>query len=155
MNPSSQPGRRLSLLFRSLALALLAFVVVGCRSFEKDWAAAATSVSATAHPDLPVTGRWIGTWQNTNNTHAGPLRAVVWQESDRQLKARFHAEWGSRSGSFTSRLIGSWDGHQFTFTGRRRILGVLIRTQGDITPDRFDARYDSRFDRGTFTLHRE
>ncbi len=141
-------------------IPLISALLCGCRSFEKDWAAVPASAGGTGNQalgtaSLPITGRWIGTWQNTNNTHAGPLRAVVWQESENRLRARFHAGWGSRSGSFTSPLDGAWNGSRYAFTGRRRIFGVLIETTGDITADNFSARYDSRFDRGTFTLHRE
>lgn len=131
-------------------LLLLPFLclVSGCRSFEKDWAAASLEPGR-------ITGRWIGTWQNTNNTHSGPLRAVITQQDADTFRARFHAGWGKRSGSFRTRLSGHWEGDTFHFTGRRRIFFIPVTTAGTATPDRLDSGYDSPVDQGTFTLRRE
>lgn len=130
-----------------LAVLLLA----GCRSFEKEWQAA---------PSGPgIEGRWVGTWQNTNNSHAGPLRAILVRKGDGKegdvYAARFHAGWGKRTGSFRTVLRGGMKDGEFQFRGRRRILGVPIRTDGWATPERIESGYDSPFDRGTFSLRRE
>ena len=138
------PMKRLLLL---VAMVAALGVLCGCRSFESDWNA------ATAPAGL--TGRWVGTWQNTNNTHSGPLRAVITQQDTNHFSARFHAGWGKRSGSFKTRLSGTWQADTFEFTGKRRILGVPIRTTGTATATRLDSGYDSPFDQGTFTLRRE
>jgi hypothetical protein len=121
----------------------------GCQSFESDWRAAPTS------PADNLTGRWIGTWQNTNNTHSGPLRAVLWQRDTNRFDARFHAGWGKRSGSFRTKLRGHWQDGTFHFTGKQRIFLVPITTTGTARPDRLDSGYDSPLDRGSFKLHRE
>ena len=135
----------LSLLFALTALLTLC----GCRSFESDWQAAPAS-----SPDS-LTGRWVGTWQNTNNTHSGPLRAVVWQRDTNRFDARFHAGWGKQSGSFQTKLRGQWQDGTFHFTGKKRVFLVPITTTGTATPDRLDSGYDSPLDRGSFQLHRE
>ena len=134
-------------------MASLAMAAAGCRSFEKDWDLARQG-SATTDP-LRVAGAWTGTWQNTNNTHGGPLRAVLWRVDDHEYRARFHAGWGRRSGSFRTRLKGSWTNGVFVFSGTRRVLGVPIRTSGQVDGTRLESGYDSPFDRGTFTLGRQ
>ena len=135
-----------------LATALAAGLMAGCRSFEKDW----SEVRRGSFPPDPrgISGAWTGTWQNTNNTHGGPLRAVLWRVEEREYRARFHAVWGHRSGSFSTTLRGGWTNDVFVFEGRRRILGVPIRTTGRATATNLDSGYDSPLDRGTFTLGR-
>ncbi len=134
-------------------LAAGALAATGCRSFEKDWKAARTGDGMPADP-REVAGAWAGTWQNTNNTHGGPLRAVLWREDDGRYRARFHAGWGTRSGSFSTRLEGGWTNGVFVFSGTRRVFGVPIRTAGHVDARRLESGYDSPFDRGTFTLGR-
>lgn len=132
-----------------LLLLITLLAVCGCRSFEKDWK------SAAGQPSDDLSGRWIGTWQNTNNTHAGPLRAVLWQTGTNTYDARFHAVWGKRSGSFRTRLNGQWQDGTFHFTGKRRVFLVPITTTGTAIPTQLNSAYDSPLDRGSFHLHRE
>jgi hypothetical protein len=133
-------------------MALAAGLMAGCRSFEKDWSEARRG--ALSPDPRGLSGAWTGTWQNTNNTHGGPLRAVLWRVEDGKYRARFHAVWSHRSGSFSTTLRGGWTNDVFVFEGRRRILGVPIRTDGRATPTNLDSGYDSPLDRGTFTLRR-
>lgn len=133
-------------------LAALALVGTGCRSFEKDWREARAGSAAVDARGLA--GAWSGTWQNTNNTHGGPLRAVLWREGDGDYWARFHAVWGRHSGSFRTRLKGGWTNGELVFSGTRRVLGVPIRTAGRASATRLESGYDSPLDRGTFTLGR-
>lgn len=130
-----------------------ALAATGCRSFEKDWTAARAGTAAATDP-RGVAGTWAGTWQNTNNTHGGPLRAVLWRVDGAEYRARFHAGWGTRSGSFSTRLRGGWTNGVFVFSGTRRVFGVPIRTAGRVEAGRLESGYDSPFDRGTFTLGR-
>lgn len=130
-----------------------ALAATGCRSFEKDWTAARTGTGIPTDP-RGVSGVWAGTWQNTNNTHGGPLRAVLWRVSDDTYRARFHAGWGKHSGSFSTRLKGTWTNDVFVFSGTKRVFGVPIRTAGRVDPRRLESGYDSPLDRGTFTLGR-
>lgn len=137
-----------------LGLAAALFTSSGCRSFEKDWAAAAKIPVA---PNDPLTGRWIGTWQNTNNAHGGALRAIVppaTGSSASKRSVRYHAVWGSHSGSFTSPLLVETQGDGVHFTGSKWILGFQIKTEGEARNGQFNATYNSAFDNGTFTLHR-
>lgn len=137
-----------------LGLAAALFTSSGCRSFEKDWAAAAKIPVA---PNDPLTGRWIGTWQNTNNAHGGALRAIVPPASGSSASkrtVRYHAVWGTHNGSFTSPLLVETQGDGVHFTGSKWILGFQIKTEGEARNGQFNATYHSAFDNGTFTLRR-
>ncbi len=137
--------------FLFLLVATLGVATSGCRSFEKDWAAAARIPIPAGDP---LGGRWTGAWQNTNNAHGGDLRAIVPPSESTRRTVRFFATWGGHSGSFTSPLNVTSTGDTATFVGRRRILGFRITTRGEARHGRFDATYQSVFDNGTFTLKR-
>jgi hypothetical protein len=133
-----------------LAILLVAASSAGCKSFDSEWSA----TCATPQPSQSIQGAWIGTWQNTNNTHHGQLRAVLSKKSETNYTAHFHATWGSHSGGFTTQLKGQWDNDAYRFEGRKRILGFLIVTRGDASATNLFSVYESRFDNGTFTLRR-
>ena len=136
-----------------MSMALIsAALLTGCRSFESDWKTAEGQTRRTG--TTAITGAWVGTWQNTNNTHSGPLRAVVWRVDDTRYRARFHAGWGRHSGSFRMTLKGQTTEDTFHFKGVKRILGIPIRTDGVVGSQTFRANYTSMFDQGTFTLER-
>lgn len=135
-----------------LTVLIAGSLTTGCRSFESRWHSAAPAPDGVRS----IGGRWSGSWQNTNNTHGGALRALIEPSGrdDTSYTARFHATWGGKSGGFKTRLKGHWEGDTFHFTSRRRILGVLITTEGQADPGNLQAGYASRFDVGTFTLTR-
>lgn len=135
---------------RCVAAFLLMLALAGCKSFDKEWARARALPPAVSG----MAGTWVGTWQNTNNTHGGALRAIVTPSGADSYRARFHATWGNHEGSFTTRLKGTRDGDAFVFEGRKRILGFLIVTRGRGDAKDLSSTYESRFDSGTFTLRR-
>ncbi len=125
-------------------------LLCGCSSFEREWARAAKLPPLESDP----MGAWTGTWQNTNNTHGGALRALLVRTSPTNYTATFHATWGKRSGTFSTRLKGVREGNELEFTGSKRLLMVRIRNVGTVNPTNFVSTYESRFDNGTFTLSR-
>jgi hypothetical protein len=137
-------------LLKPILLAAAIFALAGCTSFESKWAAAVRLPSLASDPQ----GAWIGSWQNTNNSHGGALRAILEPRSATRYVATFHATWGDQSGSFTTQLKGTRAGNTLTFEGRKRLLGFLIRNAGQVSPTNFASTYESRFDTGTFTLRR-
>ncbi len=131
-------------------IALAAAMLCGCSSFERDWSRAAKLPALESDP----LGAWAGTWQNTNNTHGGELRALLVRNSATNYTATFHATWGRHSGTFRTRLKGGRTGNTLEFTGSKRLLFVRIRNVGSANPTNFVSTYESRFDNGTFTLTR-
>ena len=135
---------------RCIAAFLLMLTLVGCRSFDKEWA----RVRARPPAASGMAGTWTGTWQNTNNTHGGALRAIITPAGTDGYQARFHATWGNHKGSFTTRLKATREVDALVFEGRKRILGFLIVTRGRGDAKDLSSTYESRFDSGTFTLRR-
>lgn len=125
-------------------------LLCGCSSFDREWARAAKLPPLESDP----MGAWTGTWQNTNNTHGGALRAVLVRTSATNYTATFHATWGKHSGTFSTRLVGPRKGNELEFSGSKRLLFVRIRNVGTVNPTNFVSTYESRFDNGTFTLSR-
>jgi hypothetical protein len=125
-------------------------LLCGCSSFDRDWADAAKLPPLDSDP----MGAWVGTWQNTNNTHGGELRALLVRNSATNYTATFHATWGRRSGTFSTRLTGARNGNELEFRGSKRLLFVRIRNVGSASPTNFVSTYESRFDNGTFTMTR-
>lgn len=61
--------------FASLAACLIALVLVaGCVPFEGKFAAATADA---ANPDEPLSGGWVGTWEDQAGAAGRPARAVV------------------------------------------------------------------------------
>ncbi|HTH48505.1 MAG TPA: hypothetical protein VMB21_13415 [Candidatus Limnocylindria bacterium] len=139
-----------SIRWSALYAGVVALLATGCTSFEKKWQTARQQPL----PAGDLTGAWTGSWQNTNNSHGGALRALITRVDGTDYTARFHAVWGSHSGSFKTRLTGRQEGDDFVFEGRKRILGFLITTRGHANATNFFSTYESRFDTGTFTLKR-
>ncbi len=129
-------------------MLLTGWLTSGCRSFEGDWK------KFPENPQSSVTGRWTGSWQNTNNTHNGALRAVIIPKGSSDYTARFEAQWGSHTGHFSTLIRGYQTNDTFVFSGSKRIFGIKITTAGKIDHQQFKATYDSRFDTGIFTLNR-
>lgn len=130
-------------------LVAITVLLAGCSSFDADWKAASAAKSGG------ISGRWVGTWQNTNNTHGGVLKALITPDGTNEFAARFYAEWGSHSGSFKTTLRGHFENDTFVFESSKRIMGFKITTAGHATYEDFFATYSSRFDNGTFTLKRQ
>jgi hypothetical protein len=133
-----------------LAFPLLA----GCSSFTRDWKAAASAPM----PTTDISGRWEGTWQNTNNTHRDKMRAILTRISDGEYRARFHAKYAKILGfSYATTFHGTWTSGEFVFHGEEnlgKLAGGLYKYDGRISPTNFFSTYDSKHDVGTFTLKR-
>ncbi|MSU35518.1 MAG: hypothetical protein EXS36_10465 [Pedosphaera sp.] len=135
-----------------LAAALL--ILAGCSSFDREW----RSAGREPVPADGISGRWIGTWQNTNNTHSDTMRAVLTDSGDGAYRAHFHARYKRIfSFAYTVKLAGQREADRFRFHGESDLgplAGGIYRYNGWATPTNFFSTYDSRYDVGTFTLHR-
>ncbi len=136
----------------TVALSLL---VAGCSSFSREWKAA----TPPAQDALGIEGRWIGTWQNTNNTHADRMRAVVREVAPLEYRVYFHAKYKKILGfKYHATFLGSAQNGAFVFHGEQdlgKLAGGLYRYDGSIRPTNFFSTYQSKYDSGTFTLGRE
>jgi hypothetical protein len=135
-------------------MTLLLPWLAGCSSFNREWRAAAKQ------PQSPndISGKWEGTWQNTNNSHRDKLRAILTRVSEGQYRARFHAKYKKiLSFSYRATFRGTWASNEFVFRGEEnlgKLAGGIYKYEGRISPTNFFSTYDSRYDKGTFTLQR-
>ncbi|MBN9691183.1 MAG: hypothetical protein J0M24_13175 [Verrucomicrobia bacterium] len=133
-----------------LLLAVVLLLGSGC-SISREWKAANQQPT---HP-RDITGAWIGTWQNSNNSHHDQLKAVITRVSETEYQARFKAWWlGIFSGTFKATLNGTWEGDEFVFAGSEKIMGWQFDQQGRVSATNFVSEYSSSDYRGTFTLKR-
>ncbi len=138
----------------ALILASAALLTAGCSSFSREWRAAEQPAADPAG----IAGRWTGTWQNTNNTHSDRMRAVVTPVSATEYRVHFHAKYRKVLGfKYSATFHGETKEGVFVFRGEEDLgvlAGGLYRYTGRIQPTNFFSTYDSKYDSGTFTLHR-
>lgn len=137
------------------AVALLACLVAGgCASFDSDW----KSTARYPTPTNDITGCWIGTWKNTNNTHSDQLQAIIRRTGVREWDVHFHAFYGKLlEFSHRTKLTGDEQGERVNFTGEENLgwlVGGTFRYVGNATPTNFFSTYENKYDSGTFTLRR-
>ncbi len=158
-----------------LFLPLAAALVVGetsCVSarFQQEWASPQVS-----NAPVRISGNWSGLWWSEGPSgHSGPLRAVVRvsSEGERSLRQRkgakmdlvFDAGFGGWQTLFLtvhkgydSQMTLTPAGDHYDVEGRQVLSGLgggEYRYSGGIYGDRFELRYESAYDTGTFYLER-
>lgn len=105
-----------------------------------------------------ISGPWIGTWQNTNNTHGDQLRAVIRRTRLDQWQVHFHAHYGRLlTFAYRATLNGDESNGVVRFTGEENLgwlAGGTFRYVGEASSTNFFSTYENNYDSGTFTLHR-
>ncbi len=105
-----------------------------------------------------ITGRWQGTWKSDSNGHTDKLRCLISKGDESHYTARFHAKYKKVfSFSYTVPLVVTNIGESRQFKGEAnlgKLAGGNYTYDGAATPRNFTARYDSKYDRGTFTMAR-
>ena len=131
------------------------FVLTGC-SFQRAWKAGANDTT----PANEITGRWQGTWKSDSNGHTDKLRCLVTKKDESHYDARFHAKYRkviTFSFGYTVPLVVTNTGTQREFSGTAnlgKLAGGIYTYKGAATATEFNARYDSKYDRGTFQMSR-
>lgn len=138
-----------------LWLAAVAISLPACTTgFERRWTASA----GASDPGDPFSGRWEGTWRSEKHRGAsGRLRCVFTRLDARRYDAHFKANW--MLFATAHRTVFDAEGHagKLRFRGRHdlgALFGGVYTYLGEATPAHFAARYDSSYDRGTFSMAR-
>ena len=103
-------------------------------------------------------GRWEGRWVSQVNGHNGKLRCLLTRESDDRYLARFRATYGGIFRfSYTVPLTfqahdSGWEVNGGANLGK--LAGGNYYYEGRITPTNFSSAYRSKYDHGSFELHR-
>jgi len=139
-------------------MALL-LIVSGCSSFDRAWEAAGKGPTESAAS--PLVGRWIGTWHSDVNGHHDRLRCLVAPAANHALSARFHARYKKAflrfSFGYTVPLTVRTNAGRIEFAGEADLgwyAGGTYRYNGFATATNFHSSYDSKYDRGVFSLQR-
>ena len=148
------PLKRMKRLWR-LGPALLLVVVLasGCTSFGRAWK---QSAELAPGPD-GIAGCWDGQWLSDVNGHRGRLRAVATPVGEHEYDVRYRATYrGLFRFHYHMRMKvepGSEGACAFDGEADLGIWGTY-RCRGSADGSEFRAAYWTRFDEGTFTLHR-
>ena len=144
-----------------LLLAGLCAALAACSSFEAKWRAAKDRT--TAYGPTRWDGRWTSEKHRTRagQPEGGRLRCVLTNGANAgrgggapDLRADFRADWSVFATSYTL-FLTPLPGSRTEFRGSHQlpaIFGGTYRYSAHISGDRFTARYDSSYDRGTFDL---
>jgi hypothetical protein len=138
----------------ALIPAVAAVWCTGCASFERRW----RDAGLAGEPAGSIAGRWIGTWRNTNNSHADTLRAILRPNGENRWDAEFHARYG---GVFTFSILtvldGATESDGIRFHGEKNLgflAGGVYKFAGFATINSFSCTYSSDQNSGVFLMHR-
>lgn len=137
----------------ALLVATALFALTGCSSFESEYSKA----SATTLPANSIEGPWVGTWESQAGHGSGPLRAMLTKTGPDVYYARFRAGYWGIFQADEETLLRASSTNPVKATGESDLgylKGGLYKYDATITPTRFDANYQSKDDRGIFTLTR-
>ena len=140
----------------TLLAVLLATLLAGCSSFNRDWKAAAAGGAASD----PLAGRWEGTWRSDVNAHTGELRCLITPATNGTYTARFQAKYRKLvqlTFSYTVSLAvtNREDGHHFQGEADLGWLaGGRYPYRGRATATRFHSTYACPHDHGIFEMTR-
>lgn len=142
------------LIFGTAAVGLL-LLATGCSSFSRDWKAAAQKPA----PTDDITGAWDGQWLSDRNGHRGRLQCLLTKQQNNTYSARFKARfWKIFTASYTVPLqITPGTNQNFQLEGDSnlgKLAGGVYRYSGEATPTRFNTKYTSKYDHGTFKMER-
>ncbi|MEP6663297.1 MAG: hypothetical protein ABJC04_06485 [Verrucomicrobiota bacterium] len=134
-----------------IGLLTAIFTFSGCSSFQRDWKKATTNPPG-------IQGRWQGTWLSQENAHTGQLRCLMEKVSDETYRARFDSTY-QKILHFKSTVLlhGRMTNDVFLCKGEAKLpwwAGGLYQYDGEISATNFFAKYNSKYDHGTFQMKR-
>ncbi|MDB6055587.1 MAG: hypothetical protein JWN25_3110 [Verrucomicrobiales bacterium] len=134
----------------SLFICLLLGFCSGCSTFDRDFKAARASNT--------IEGPWTGTWKSESSGHTDKLRCIVKAVAPGAYEAKFKAKYHTiLSFGYVAHLKGTNQGTVFNFKGKAdlgKLAGGVYSYDGNISPGHFHSIYTSKYDHGTFDLHR-
>jgi len=118
-------------------IPLVALLVSGCSSFQREWQRAAQSSTPTHSP----AGCWEGRWQSDVNQHSGKLRCVLVPQSATNCVAHFHATyWKIFRASYSVSLAVAMTEDGWSFRGEEDLgwlAGGTYRYDGQVSATNF------------------
>ena len=139
---------------RILAPLILALLVCGCSSFNREWRRAGQKPVVQDS----LEGRWEGRWLSDANGHNGKLRCIISHQTNDTYAARFRASylWVLRFSYIVPLTVESQqDG--WRFQGEADLgaaAGGVYHYDGSATQMNFHSTYRSSADHGVFEMNR-
>jgi hypothetical protein len=141
--------------FVALAIAILLVGATGCSHFNRDWGRAGVTLQAAGS----VEGRWEGMWESDVDHHHGKLRCLLTEETNSTYKAQFRATFGgilkyhyTAHFEMQPHATLGWEFNGEANLGR--LAGGSYYYEGRATRTNMISIYRSKYDHGTFHLHR-
>jgi hypothetical protein len=138
--------------WRSLKHALAAFFKKP-RRFERTWRRYENRSVAGS-----IEGRWRGEWISTENGHRGALRCIITCEKPGTYAAIFHATYARVLKVCYRVILRGCETYQSVALQGEADLGWFAggryHYSGTATPSQFQCRYECKYDKGNFSLHR-
>lgn len=137
-----------------MVLLAVAQLVIGCSTvYNQKWKRA----SKQAESQTSVVGRWEGSWLSAVNQHSGKLKCIVSETSSEKYDFHYWARWSVFSWTYHLKLPVEATDTVTSFSGTKnlgKLAGGAFEFEGKVEGDRFEANYNSKFDRGQFTMRR-
>jgi hypothetical protein len=135
-------------------LGVLCVLSSGCSSFNRHWHKAAQ----TPPPVGSIEGRWEGRWLSDMNGHTGHLRCLLTRKEGSVYAARFRATyWKVFRYSYEVDLLFEERDGVWNVRGKEDLgwlAGGVYHYAGCVTATNFSSTYRSKYDHGTFEMHR-
>ncbi len=136
------------------ACLFVATAISGCGGFGRQWSA----TTAVVQPPADITGAWQGTWSSEATGHGDALRCIITHVEQNTYSARFHARFMKIiSGRYTTIMQVTHADGVWHFTGESNLGwfgGGVYRQEGEIRDGIYEARYESKYDRGLLRMSR-
>jgi len=133
---------------------VVALILCGCSSFNRDWEKAKVLPSS----ENSMAGPWEGTWSSDVNHHNGRLRCLMTPETNSVYRARFRATYGKffwfnyEVPMEVQPHFGGWEFNGEADLGK--MAGGAYYFEGRATTTNLTSTYRSSSDRGMFELKR-
>ena len=140
--------------FLRIIIPSVALLLTGCSSFNRDWRAAANYPA----PAGDLQGAWTGVWVSETTHHTDKLRCLITKTEAAIYQARFRAKYRHvLTFNYTVPLTVERVSDGFAFKGEAdlgKLAGGVYHYEGHANQTDFFSTYSSRYDHGTFQMHR-
>jgi hypothetical protein len=139
-----------------IGMALLAVtqLLIGCSTvYNQKWRRAPKQTES----HTGVVGRWEGSWLSSVNQHTGKLKCIVSETASEEYDFHYWARWSLFSWTYHLKLPIEETDAITTFSGTKnlgKLAGGAFEFDGRVEGNQFEASYDSKFDRGQFSMIR-
>ncbi|MCH1497614.1 MAG: hypothetical protein L7U83_00965 [Akkermansiaceae bacterium] len=132
---------------------------VSCSSYQRDFKESKNEFRSAIKLKPAPTGPWKGTWKSEVNGHQGPLWCMIKRDesSPGTYNFRYRAGWGLlQFGDYTHPIKTTQEDGALSLNHLMTLPNNFgtYRVKGQVSPMRFECRFQGNGDKGTMTLQR-